>query len=390
MFADADQRTVAIAVWIASFSAGAAIGPVVGGLLLERFWWGSVFLLAVPVMVVLLVVGPVLLPEFRNPSAGRLDLTSAAQSMIGVLLVIYGLKRIAQDGIAQGPLVSILAGLAVVGIFFRRQRTLRDPLLDLWLFRDPAFSVALATNVLDFFVGFGIFLFIAQYLQSGLGLSPMKAGLWTVPWAVGFIVGSMLTPMLVRRVRPAFVMAAGLLLAAVGFGILMRIDTTSGLTVLVIGSTIVSLGLAPMTTLATDIMVGMVPPERAGAASSISETSSELGGALGIAVLGSVGTAVYRGHLAASIPSGVPVDAARAALSTLGGAVAVANGLPDPLGLELLRSAREAFAQSFAVTAGISAAIAVVTAIVAAVLLRQVSGASAPEGQHADEDASAE
>ena len=376
MFADARQRTTAIAVWVASFSAGAAIGPVVGGALLEHFWWGSVFLVAVPVMILLLVLGPVLLPEFRNPDAGRLDLVSAALSMGAMLAVIYGLKQIAQAGIGPWSTLSILAGLAVGVVFVRRQHALTDPLIDLRLFRKPDFAAALTTNVLDFFVGFGIFLFIAQYLQSVLGLSPLKAGLWTVPWAAGFIVGSMLTPLFARHVRPAFVMAAGLVLAAVGFGVLGEVRTVPGLAVLVTGSVLLSLGLAPMTTLSTDIMVGMVPAARAGAASSISETSSELGGALGIAVLGSIGTAVYRSHVASALPAGVPAEATEAALSTLGGAVSVAAHLPEPFSHELLRVAHEAFAESFALTARISAAIAIATAIAAAVLLRHVVGGS--------------
>jgi MFS transporter, DHA2 family, multidrug resistance protein len=376
MFADTRQRTTAIAVWVASFSAGAAIGPVAGGALLEHFWWGSVFLVAVPVMVLLLVLGPVLLPEFRNPDAGHLDLASAALSMAAVLAVVYGLKQIAQDGIGRWSTLCILAGLVVGVAFVRRQRALPDPLIDLRLFRQLDFTAALTTNILDFFVGFGIFLFIAQYLQSVLGLSPLNAGLWTVPWAIGFIVGSMLTPLVVRRMRPAYVMAGGLVIAAIGFAVLAEVRTTPGLAALVIGSVLLSLGLSPMTTLATDIMVGMVPPERAGAASSISETSSEFGGALGIAVLGSVGTFVYRRHVAGAIPFGVPVEAADAALSTLGGAVAVAAQLPAPMGAELLHVAKSAFAQSLAVTAWISAAIAIATAIATAVLLRHVGTGS--------------
>jgi DHA2 family multidrug resistance protein-like MFS transporter len=372
MFTDAGQRTMAIAIWVASFSAGAAIGPVVGGVLLEHFWWGSVFLVAVPVMGLLLVLGPVLLPEFRNHDARRLDLISAALSSIAVLAVIYGLKQTAQDGMGPRSVLSILGGIGAAWVFLRRQLALIDPLIDLRLFRDGVFATALAINVLDFFVGFGIFLFIAQYLQSVLGLSPLRAGLWTVPWAGGYIIGSMLTPVFVRRARPAFVMAGGLVLAAIGFGVLTRIHAGSGLAILVTGSVLSSIGLAPLTTVSTDIIVGIAPPERAGAASSISETSSELGGALGIAVLGSIGTVVYRSHVAAALPSSVPADATHALLSTLGGATAVAAQLSDPLRLEVLRIARDAFTQAFALVSGISTAIALATAIVAAVLLRHV------------------
>jgi DHA2 family multidrug resistance protein-like MFS transporter len=382
MFQDPRQRTLAIAVWITSFSAGAAIGPLAGGVLLERFWWGSVFLLAVPVMALLLAVGPVLLPESRDPNAGRLDLGSAGMSLAAVLLVIWGLKQLAQDGLGLPPALSILAGLGVGVAFVRRQQTLADPLLDLRLFRSPAFSAALATNILDFFVAFAALLFIAQYLQLVLGLSPLQAGLWTLPSSLGFIVGSLLTPLLVRRARPAFVMAAGMVLAAVGFGLLTQLDGT-GLAVLVIGSVVFSLGSAPMTTLATDLMVGTAPPERAGAASGISETSSELGGALGIAILGSIGTAVYRGQMTDAVPAAVQGEPAAAARDTLGGAVAAAGQLPDQLGAALLDAAREAFTQGVQLSFAISAAVAIGIAILVAALLRHVGAGSEPEEQPA-------
>ncbi len=264
MFLDPRQRTVAISVWITSFSVGGAIGPLLGGVLLQWFWWGSVFLLAVPVMALLLVLGPLLLPEFRDPQPGRLDLPSAALSVAAVLAVIYGLKQLAQDGLGWPPALSILAGLAVGVVFVRRQHRLADPLLDLRLFRHPAFAASLTTNLLSFFVGFGALLFIAQYLQLVLGLSPLAAGLWMLPSSGGFILGSLVTPLLVRRVRPAVVMAAGMALAAVGLGLFTRLDSTAGLTLLVTGSVVFSLALAPVDTVATDLAVGAAPPERAG------------------------------------------------------------------------------------------------------------------------------
>jgi MFS transporter, DHA2 family, multidrug resistance protein len=381
MFLDSDQRTFAIGVWATSFSAGAAIGPLAGGFLLEHFWWGSVFLLAVPVMALLLVLGALLLPEFRDPQAGRLDLTSAALSLAAVLAVIYGLKQVAQDGLGWLPVLSVAAGVAAGAAFARRQRELADPLIDLGLFRAPAFSASLAAFMLSIFVIAGIFLFLAQYLQLVLGLSPLQAGLWTVPSAGGLIAGSMLAPLIVRRVRPAFVMAGGLALSAVGFGMLIQVNAASGLAILVIGSVVFSLGVAPVGTLASDIIVGSAPPERAGAASGISETSAELGGALGIAVLGSVGTAVYRSEVTGAVPADVPPAAAEAARDTLGGAVAAAEELPDPLGAELLDAAREAFTQALQLTAITSAAIVVGVAILAAVVLRDVRKGSGPEGQ---------
>ncbi|MBA2446775.1 MAG: MFS transporter [Chloroflexi bacterium] len=379
MFLDPGQRTTAIGMWATSYSVGAAIGPLLGGVMLEHFWWGSVFLVGVPVMLLLLALGPSLLPEFRDPKAGRLDLVSAALSLAAVLAVIYGLKRIAEDGLGWLAALSILAGIAAGAAFVRRQQGLADPLIDLRLFRAPTFNASLATNALAIFVAFGPFVFIAQYLQLVLGLSPLQAGLWTLPSSGGFIVGSMLAPILVRRARAAYVIAAGLVLAAVGLMVLTQADGTSGLAILVAGSVVLALGISPAVTLSTDLIISAAPPERAGAAAALSETSAELGGALGIAILGSIGTAVYCARVGDAVPAGVPPEVAEAARATLGGAVAAAEQLPTQLGAALLGVAREAFVQSFEVTAAISAGIVIAAAVVAAVLLRHVRTGPEPE-----------
>ena len=377
MFEHPAERTFAIGVWITSFSTGAALGPLIGGLLLERFWWGSVFLVALPVMGLLLVLGPRLLPEYRDPDAGRLDLISAAVSLVAVLAVIYGLKDIAQDGVGAMAAVSIVVGLALGAAFVRRQQTLADPLIDLRLFRLPAFNAALGANTFGFFVNFGIAVFIAQYLQLVLGLSPFEAGLWTVPYAGAFIVGALLTPLLVRRLQPGFAIAAGLALASVGFVLLTQVEGESALATVVTGSVVFALGLAPVYTLAADMMVGAAPPERAGSAAGISETSSEFGGALGIAVLGSVGAAVYRDQIDGSIPAEVPTEAAASAQDTLGAAVAAGDEVATPLAAELMDAAREAFTQALQLVATLSAAVCIGAAILALTLLR--SGRTASE-----------
>jgi DHA2 family multidrug resistance protein-like MFS transporter len=372
MFHDPAQRTVAISVWIMSYSAGAAIGPLIGGVLLEHYRWGSVFLINVPVMLALIAIGPFLLPEFRDPGAGRVDPVSAVQSLAAVLAVIYGLKRIAEAGPGWFAALSILSGMAVGAAFLRRQWNLADPLIDLNLFRFPAFGAALAVNLLAFNTAFAAFLFIAQYLQSVLGLSPLAAGLWGIPSALAFIAGSMLTPAIVGRFRPGHVIAGGMTVSAAGFFLLALIgDVAPALAVLVAGSVIFSLGMTPVVALTTGIVLGAAPPERAGAASALSETSSEFGGAMGIAVLGSVVTAIYRGKIAGALPAGVPAEAAEVARGTIGGAVSVSAQLPGALGAELLSSAREAFTQAFGTTAAISAVIAIGVAILAATLLRR-------------------
>ena len=387
MFRDQRQRGLAIGVWAASFSAGAAIGPLLGGILLEYFWWGSVFLLAVPVMLLLLAVGPRLLPEYRDPDAGRLDVASAAISLAAVLAIIYGLKQTAQDGLGWLPALSIAAGIALGGVFFRRQRTLQDPLIDLRLFRMRTFSASLATYALGILVVFGTFVFIAQYLQLVLGLSPLRAGLWTLPASLAFVAGSMLGPALVRRMRPAYVMAGGVALSAIGLAVVTQVQEGSGLALLVSGSVVMDLGVALMVPVATDLIVGSAPQERAGAASGISETGAEFGGAVGIAVLGTIGTAVYRTEVADAVPPGIPPAAVEAARDTLGGALTVAEGLPQQAGAALAEAARTAFTQGLRLTAAIGAVLSIGLAILVAALLRQLraSGSPAPsEGEAAE------
>ena len=377
LFEDPRQRTTAIGIWITSYSVGGAIGPLVGGVLLETFWWGSVFLVGVPVMVLLLIVGPRLLPEYRDPNAGRPDLISALLSLVAVLAVIFGLKRIAQDGLAVVPVLFILGGAAVGATFVRRQLRLPDPLVDLRLFRAPAFSASLATYGLAILFSFGSFLFLPQYLQLVLGLSPFRGGLWTIPWSLAFVVGSLLTPVLVRWIRPAFVMAGGLVIAAIGFALFTRIDATTGFALFVGGSTTFALGLAPVFTLTTDLVVGSAPPEKAGAASAISETSAEFGGALGIAAFGSIGVAVYRAMIGSALPAGVPAEVADEARATLGGAFVAAAKLPAPVGAELTRVAQEAFVAGLQICAAISMLGSIALAVLAAVALRRVRPSAA-------------
>jgi DHA2 family multidrug resistance protein-like MFS transporter len=388
MFHDPKQRTSAIGLWGTSFALGGAIGPLVGGAFLEHFWWGSVFLLAVPVMVLLLTVGPKLLPEFRDPDAGRLDLVSAALSLVAVISAIYGLKQIAQDGFGTTATASIMFGLVLGYVFTRRQSRLDDPLIDLKLFKVPAFSVSVATNALGGFVAFGTFLYIAQYLQLVLGLSPWEAGLWTLPSSAAVVISSMLAPSIVQRVRPAYAGAAGMTLTALGLIILNQIGPGSGVSVAVLGSIVFSLGLGPVFIVATDLIIGTAPAERAGSASAISETGAEFGGAFGIAILGSIGTAIYRSELADAVPAGVPPEVADAARDTLGGALAAAGELPGQLGGAFVEGARDAFIQGLHVATTVGAAVALAIAILVLATLRHVRAGGASEGAEEERTAS--
>lgn len=371
MFLDDRQRTTAIGIWVSGFSVGSAIGPLVGGFLLEHFAWGSVFLIGVPVMGLLLLVGPLLLPEYRDPNPGKFDFLSAFLSLAAVLLVIYGLKQVAESGLGATPLLIIVIGVAVGVVFVRRQMILADPLIDLRLFQVRAFSASLVTYTFGVFVAFGSFLFVAQYLQLVLGLSPLEAGTWAVPGAIASIIGSNLAPVFVRHSRPAFVVAGGLALASVGAGLLVLAGVDS-LALVVIGNAVMSFGFGMTFTLTADLVVGNAPPERAGAASAISETGAEFGGALGIAVLGSIGMAVYRGQVAANLPAGISAEAAATAQETLGGAVTLAGELGSPLGTALLDTAHTAFVQGLHLVAGIGVVGFASLAVLMVVLLRDV------------------
>jgi DHA2 family multidrug resistance protein-like MFS transporter len=381
MFGDEHERQFAIGVWIASFSVGAAIGPLVGGVLLQFFWWGSVFLVAVPVMVLLLLLGPKLLPEYRDPNAGRIDLASVVLSLAAVLAVIYALKRFAEGGLAWPPALLLAAGLIVGVTFVRRQRRLAYPLLDLRLFAQAKFSAAIAAYALSSLAMFGVYIFITQYLQLVLGLTPLAAGVATLPWALVFVIGSLVAPRLARRFAPVSILVWGLALTALGFAMLALVDGSHPLAVLVAATVVISTGLAPVLTIGNEMIITAAPPERAGAASALSETSAEFSGALGIAVFGSLGTVLYRSGLGEALPTGVPPATAADALATLGGAMAAAATLPAHAGDALRVAAAGAFTDALQFNALVGAAIVLAASLAAARILRGAGAVVGPAGR---------
>ncbi|QYN32179.1 MFS transporter [Pseudonocardia sp. DSM 110487] len=373
LFVDEAQRRFAIGLWVTSFSAGTVVGPLVAGVLLQHFWWGSVFLLNLPVMVALLIVGPRLLPEVRDPAPGPFDLPGAALSVLALLALIYGVKRVAEAGADPTALAALLVGAAVGVVFVRRQRRIAHPLLDVGLFRSVPFRTSAMINILIGVVLAGIFLFVAQYLQLVLGMSPLEAGLWTIPPTAGIIAGSLLAPVLVRRIPAPRVVSGGLAVAAVGLLVLAQVGSEPDLALVVTGLTVLGIGAAPASTLSVDLIIGSAPPERAGAASAVSETGNELGNALGIALLGSVGVAVYRGAMGGGLPVQLSSEEAAAAADTLAGAYDAAAGLPAAAGAELMAVATEAFVAGMQLAAWVGAALALAAALAAPALLRRAS-----------------
>jgi DHA2 family multidrug resistance protein-like MFS transporter len=384
VFPDARERRLAIAVWAAAFSGGAALGPIIGGFLLEHFWWGSVFLVNAPVMVLLLVGAPLLLPESRNPRPGPFDALSAVLSIAGVLPLVYALKTAAHDGVSVPVLVGLAAGLGLLWTFVRRQRRLAEPLLDLRLFGSRAFSVAVTTNLLTVFALLGLMFFLPQYLMLVLGMSPLVAGLWMLPLAGATVAGSLAAPWLARALPLRWVIGGGMALAATGLAAGTMLGVDGDRVVLVVVGLLIGTGVGAAEALTNDVILATAPPERAGAAASVSETAYEFGGAMGTAVLGTVGMSVYAAHLGAV--DGVPARDAEAARETLGGAAEVAAGLPADTAAAFLAEAGEAFVTGMHVVLGIAAVLAAYVAVQAVVLLRGSRGAGvAPADRPAPE-----
>ncbi len=364
MFLDPRQRTVAIAVWSAMAGGGAAAGPLLGGWLLEHYWWGSVFLVNVPVMLVLIGLGPVLIPESRDPRPGRFDLLSAVLSMLALVPVVYAVKEFA----AHGPSVrvAVLGGLGLLaGVWFvRRQRRLAQPMLDLALFALPKFRTAVLTNLLAVFALAGVLFFGSQYLQLVLGRSPLQAGLLLLPGLSAGMIASLAAAWLVRRLRPGTVLGGALITAAAGaalFGLLGP-DATTSTTPFVLGFLLIGAGVGVALTVSSDLVVGSAPPERAGAAAAVSETAYETGVALGVAILGSVVMAIFRNGID---PTHVPGDRMESASESLGAATAFARELPEAAGRAFLASVHESFVSGIHFAAVGTTSILLLAAVVA-------------------------
>lgn len=366
IFSDRDQRRLAVAIWAAAFSAGAALGPIVGGILLEHFGWGSVFLLAVPVLVPLLIGAPLLVPESRDPHPGRIDPASILLSLATMVPVVYAIKEVAVEGLT--PVVWLLLAVGVVcGVLFvRRQLRLPVPMLDMTLFRSGTFSGALLVNLLSVIALVGFLYFVSQHLQLIVGLTPLEAGLALVPGLVTMIVAGLLVVPIAKRVAPRILVPAALAFSVAGY-VAVGLGAQS-LAVVVAAFVSLGIGIGMAETVSNELILSSAPAEKAGAASAVSETAYELGAVLGTTVLGGLLTALYRANLV--LPGGLPADAAHAARETLAGAVHAADALGGELGAGLADAAAQAFDSGVVVTALIGAALVACAAVVAAISLR--------------------
>jgi DHA2 family multidrug resistance protein-like MFS transporter len=380
MFPNPKQMGAAIGVWGATFSAGAIIGPIVGGLLLAHFWWGSVFLIGVPAMVIMLIFGPILLPEAKNPNPGKLDPLSVVLSLAAILPFIYGVKEIARSGWQVVPIITIVVGLAIAVAFVRRQRHLDDPLLDLGLFKVKDFTVGLGSLLLFSIVGGAALLFITQFFQSVAGLSSLQAAFALLPGMAVTLVSITQSSKLAARIRPAYVIAAGLVVAAAGFFIYTQVGVDSGPAGVIIGFAVVCLGGGPLLGIGMGLVMSSAPPEKMGAASALPQVSNELGGSLGVAALGALGVVIYRTVL--DVPAGTPAEASAAAHESIAGAVSTADGLPAGTGSGLVEAARTAFSDGFHTVASVGVGVMLLISVLVFTKLKHIPafGAQAATG----------
>ncbi len=370
LFPDERDRGKAIAVWSAVMSSGVGLGPVLGGMLLENFSWGSVFLINVPVMAALLVVGPFLLPEFRAAEGRPFDLPSAGLSLGAVLPFIYAIKSTATDGWSALATALGVFGIVLGAVFVHRQRTIAHPMVDPGLFRDRRVGGAVAVNVVGMFGVMGNAIVMTQYLQSVLGMSPLRAALWGLLPSVAVGGAAPLAASLSAKLGRARVMAGGFAVAATGFVLVATVHADSPLAVVLVGAGVVACGTVAVLTLVTDYVLGVAPPERAGAVSGLFETTSEFGGALGIAILGSVLAAGYRTHIDALLPGGLSGAAHDTAHDSLAGAIVAAAQAPAQAGGAILEAGRTAYLSGMRTTEVAAAATMLTMAVVTGYLLR--------------------
>ncbi|MFJ7205440.1 MFS transporter [Streptomyces sp. NPDC098789] len=367
IFHDPKERSLAIGIWGATASAGAAVGPVVGGALLQHFWWGSVFLINLPVMIVLVVVGIKLLPESKNPAKGPWDLISVGLSLVGIIGIVYAVKQVATHGLSWEVWAAAVLGVAMLYAFVRRQHTLVAPLLDMKLFKHRGFSGAVLADLLTVFGLSGLVFFLSQFLQLVQGREPLEAGLAELPAAVGAVVTGLLAGRYARKYSVRVLVSGGLAAIGLALGALTVISKETGYPLLGAALLVVGLGAGFSFTVTADVILSSVPKEQAGSASAVSETAYELGAALGIALLGSIVTGVYQSFTAPSTVSPAVADAAH---ESLGGAVEAAKGLDPHTAEVMVGAAQNAFVDGLRLASGVGAVVLLATAVAAWFLLK--------------------
>ena len=372
MFPDSAQRLKAMSIWSAVLAGGVTIGPIVSGVLLDHFSWRSVFLINLPAMAMLLVIAPLLLPAgTKNPHA-RIDWSSSVLALAAILGTTYGVKTLAEDGWSARPAAILLAGLAVGAAFVARQLRVDHPLIDVRALLQRRTGGAIMVNFIGSFGLMASSVAITQFLQSVLGLDPLTAALWSALPAVAVGGAAALAGALAGPFGRAHVMAGGLVVAAAGFALLTQVHVSGTIPLVqaLVGAGLVAAGIVSVITLVADYVMGVNPVERAGAVGGLIETSSELGGAFGIAILGAVLAANYHSAAARLLPSSLAGTAREQAEQTLAAASVTAQSLPQSVGRPVLDSSREAFVQAMHTTSLVACLMLLAAAGLTLVLLR--------------------
>jgi EmrB/QacA subfamily drug resistance transporter len=357
------ERAKAIAIWAGFAGAGVSIGPPLSGFLLDHFWFGSVFLINVPIIAVALVAGAVLVPTSRDPQHRALDVVGSLLSMLGFSLLLYAIIQAPDRGWTDPLILAAFAGaVALLGTFVSWERRSQHPMLPIEQFADPRFSAGAACIALTFFAMFGLFFISTQYLQVVLGYSPQRAGLALLPMAAMMVLTAPRSAGLAERVGRNRVMATGLVVIASGMLVMSTLSPASSYLAVAAALVLFGGGMGLTTAPATGAIMEAMPLAKAGVGSAVNDTTREVGGSLGVAVLGSLLATGYRHHLAPHL-TGLPHAAAGAARQSVGAAVAVSRSMPAPVGRPLASAARHAFTDGMSVVFLAAAGVALLTAL---------------------------
>jgi EmrB/QacA subfamily drug resistance transporter len=384
VFHDPKERGRAIGAWAAVAGASGAFGPLIGGALLQHFWWGSVFLINVPLTITVLIAGRFLLPSSKDPDAGKLDPLGALLSIVGLVALLWGIIEAPTDGWgAPSVLAALTIGVVVLGLFVAWELTCDNPMLNVRFFRNPRFSAANAAITMVFFAMFGASFLITQYLQTVLGFTAFDAGLRMMPMAAVMLVVAPLSPRLVERIGTKLVAGCGLVLAAVGLVVVATVPVTNGYPRLLSGMFFLAIGMGMVMAPATESIMGSLPRNKAGVGSAMNDTTRQMGGALGVAVIGSVLASAYRPGVASKLAAlHAPVTVISTARDSIGGAVDAAGSLPEPLRTAVVAASRGEFVSAFHTALIVATVVLLVAAAVVFALLP--ARAIAEEAAHVD------
>jgi EmrB/QacA subfamily drug resistance transporter len=376
------ERARAIGIWAGFSALGIAIGPLAGGYLLEHFYWGSVFLVNVPIVIAALVAGAFLVPTSKDPSAPRLDPVGAVLSITGLTALLWTIIEAPSKGWASSPtLIGFAAAVAVLGAFVIWELRSDHPMLNVSFFKNPRFTAASLAVTLTFFALFGSLFLTTQYLQSVLGFSALAAGVRIIPFAAVMMLLAPQSPKLAERFGTKLVVTAGLVLVALGLVALAFVEPSAGYTPVFVSFVILASGMALTMAPATESIMGSLPRDKAGVGSAVNDTTRQVGGALGVAIIGSVYSSIYGSQIAHAIAGrGLPTEAAATITDSVGGALAVAKSVGGESGQALVGASRAAFVEGMHRGVLVGAAVALVGALIALIFLPARAPESADDG----------